>query len=509
MERFRFARSANYPWFFAAILAVLAACMPDLPGIAGSGASSPGGPDAGPSISLRIEPSGSLESAPAVLRLHVAVAGETLDPSRIALVQGAVTASQLGQVAKTKVSAALQKRIAPAIAFLEADGGVVLAPTMPLEAGAQYTVAVGSVMESATFWVSNTPPDPRLARVWPLDGGSATATFAVWCGDTPLPEVDVEAVLEPSGPAGRIRRGAIEGGASEKCLRFEASTKSVEPAGDLLPPLSVSTATEPPTLISLDPRPLRVDGPVTTIEPVVCSPVELPFGPGCVTVEDDRILGRAPAAPVLWAIVGAGVDTVFVSAPNESFVVANLPPSTDITLDVAAIDNGGGVLRSSFAATTAAPRTRLVLNEVLADPLGLEPAQEWIEIVNDGASTATLEGYVLVIAGATTPLPPTTLAAGSFALIVNQAFVETNGVDRPPAQDTQIIRVPRLGARGLSNSGQVIVLMDAAGTSVSQFPATPKPRAGESVARRLPSAPDMTPSSFDRAQPSPGRTNVW
>jgi hypothetical protein len=211
----------------------------------------------------------------------------------------------------------------------------------------------------------------------------------------------------------------------------------------------------------------------------------------------------------LWAVAGAGVDRVFAVGAGDPFTIDGLPPATDVTLDVAAIDVRGTVLRKEVSAVTTAPMAHVILNEVLANPLGPEPAEEWVEIVNDGAAPADLGGYVLVDSGGETPLPSATLAPGAFALLVNETFVAADGVDPEPAAGTLILRVPHLGKNGLSNAGEALSLMDAGGAVVSRFPATPKPKAGRSVARLAPAAPDDVPSSFAIATPSPGGTNVW
>jgi hypothetical protein len=149
----------------------------------------------------------------------------------------------------------------------------------------------------------------------------------------------------------------------------------------------------------------------------------------------------------------------------------------------------------------------LVLNEVLANPVGPEPAQEWVEIVNDGAAPAELAGYVLVDLGGETLLPAATLQPGRFALIVNETFVENDGYDVPPAPSTQILRVPKLGQGGLANGGEPLLLRAPDGAVASRFPLAPKPKAGMSVSRRDPGEPDARPQAFLVTTPTPGQPN--
>jgi len=262
-------------------------------------------------------------------------------------------------------------------------------------------------------------------------------------------------------------------------------------------------------LVRLDPQPLQVNTEPLPLVTAACASDEVSFGPGCVTVADDRLYGRSPAVPLLWAVAGSGVDAVIAAAAGDPFVITGLPPSTAVALDVATVDIGGAVGRTVFKAITLPPQPHVVLNEVLAYPLGSRPDQEWVEIVNDGPAPAVLGGYVLTVGSGATPLPAATLAPGAFALIVDDGYVAADGTDVEPAPGTLLLRVPHLGKEGLSSEGEVFTLLDAGARVISSFPAKPKPKQGSSVARRTPSAPDALPDSFALAAPSPGRTNGW
>jgi hypothetical protein len=212
---------------------------------------------------------------------------------------------------------------------------------------------------------------------------------------------------------------------------------------------------------------------------------------------------------VLWAVVGSGADTVVAAGASEPFVVTGLPPASTVTLDVSTIDTAGRRARATFTAATRPPEPHVVLNEVLAWPLGPSPGEEWVEIVNDGPAPADLDGYVLEVGSTPTVLPAATLAPGTFALIVAAAYVPADGPDVAPPPGTLLLSVPHLGKRGLSKKGELLTLYDASQNVVSAFPAAPKPKQGSSVARRVPSAPDALASSFALATPSPGRKNTW
>jgi hypothetical protein len=92
---------------------------------------------------------------------------------------------------------------------------------------------------------------------------------------------------------------------------------------------------------------------------------------------------------------------------------------------------------------------------------------------------------------------------------VNESYLEKDDFDPPPAPGTLLLRVPKLGAGGLANSGEPLALLDGEGAEVSIFPSIPAKKAGKSVARRSPRAPDVLSSSFVLTEPTPGHPNVW
>jgi hypothetical protein len=459
---------------------------------------------------LVVEPSAPLDAIPAVLRLRVAAAGVSIDPEVVALIHGHVGPAHLREIQRREISAALEKRKVPSLIYPEVPPGdpteppsVVVAPTVVLASGERYALVVGEPAAILELKVAVLDSVPLLERIWPPPESSATAGFGVWCGKEALAEIDEPIQLSPSGRRGRMRRGIVEDDLGQRCLRFESSLDELAEGG--VPPPVVSSAI---TVRRLDPRPLAVDGDAQPIAPLACEIDELAFGPGCARVFDDRLAGRSPEAPALWTIQGHGVDRVFATA-GEPFVIGSLPLDAAISLSIATRDNRGQAASAIFSAMTLPPMPHVVINEVLANPIGPEPAQEWVEIVNDGAAPAELGGYVLVDVGGETLIPSATLAPGGFALLVNEAFVEDGDYDPKPAPSALILRVPELGQMGLSNAGEPLTLRDAEGGVVSRFPSSPKPKAGMSVARRDPGAPDALLQAFTVATPSPGRPNEF
>ncbi|MBK9266298.1 MAG: lamin tail domain-containing protein [Polyangiaceae bacterium] len=150
----------------------------------------------------------------------------------------------------------------------------------------------------------------------------------------------------------------------------------------------------------------------------------------------------------------------------------------------------------------------VVLNEVMANPIGPEPHQEWVELYNDGQADAALSGYRILDIGGETVLPEALLPPGQFAVVVNEKFVADDEIDVAPDPSAILVRVPSLGRSGLSNSGELLRLVHPEGHTISRFPALPKPKAGQSVSRRTPSAPDGVSSSFLISEPTPGLPNA-
>lgn len=490
------------------LLCWLAACVPDLPG--GGPGHGPAEDGAGPALEL--SPEAPLDAAHPVLRFHLhlhGVAAGDVDLGRVAVVRGKVGPAHLRQIARGEISNALSERFVPSIAWIE-DGSsgepvVIAAPTVSLEPGEAYALALGAPPLAEHIRVAAGGEAPVLPRIWPPIEGGASISMGVWCSGSALPEVVADVELSPEGPRGALRRGAV-GETGARCVRFEADPG--EPAsaeGPLVGPPALGDG-EP--IAGLDPRPFVVAAGPPAAPGIACEAGELPFGPGCAVVEDDRIRVRSGGAPLLWAVRGEGLDEVVAAAPGDPFVLAPLPPLRSILLDVSTVDVAGRVARGGFSAVTLAPRPHVVISEVLANPLGAEPDAEWVELYNDGSAAADLGGYVLKDIGGETALPPAPLAPGGYALIVNETFVEDDELDPVPDPAALILRVSKLGKGGLSNSGEPLKLEDATGAVVSRAPASPKPKAGMSLSRVGPRAPDGLASSFVVAWPTPGRENI-
>lgn len=115
----------------------------------------------------------------------------------------------------------------------------------------------------------------------------------------------------------------------------------------------------------------------------------------------------------------------------------------------------------------------VVITEVLPNPRGLEPAQEWVELYNASGAPVALGGWLIDDGDdgvGVNVLPDVELAAGAFAVVVGARFDSSSPLDPAPAPDALLIRLEgTLGALGLANSGEKLVLRDARGVLVSSY----------------------------------------
>jgi hypothetical protein len=170
------------------------------------------------------------------------------------------------------------------------------------------------------------------------------------------------------------------------------------------------------------------------------------------------------AATVTVSAGGAQVETP-AGAGQTRFDVAiplgGLPALATATVSVNAVDLAGNQASSApFAFTTPAAVPPLAITEVLANPAGPEPQQEYVELRNLGDAEVSLGGLRLADSKGGDDLTGQTLAAGGYALVVTATYDPTAGPDPAPRPGTLLVRVDtRLGSDGLSNGGEPVQLL--------------------------------------------------
>lgn len=449
---------------------------------------------------MKIEPlRGGLALPAASIAVHMP-GGAFIEPSRLWLFTGTISDAQLSKMARGELSESLAAKRVPGAAWA-VPGGAVLVPSRFLEAGARYTLITPELGRLAEFAVTSSAQAAPLTRVWPPEQQPG-ALFAVYCGAR-LPASALDVTFQPGDVALRFSPdfGLLPDG--RQCGTLTSLV------GEVSLPFLVPRASDEE--FSFEPAPL-VLGAASAPEPATCLADEQPFGPGCLLVDDDRALLRAGPEPQLFSVLAGGVAELALLAPNGEFQVRSLAPDSEQLITAAAVSPTGVLVSWQVNVRTRPSRPHVVLNEVLANAAGAEPASEWVELVNDGAQPATLMGFTLSDGASPVTLPDAELQPGEFALLVGPEFPLSNGVDVAPAPGTQLIVLPRLGTNGLSNSGEALTLRDASGALVSSFPARAARRGGVSIARRAPGSPDSDAAAFaEHGAPgaSPGAVNSF
>jgi hypothetical protein len=415
--------------------------------------------------------------------------GTAVSAGELSLWEGELSDSQLVRLRRGDVPSTLTERAIPALAWPEPNG-VCVRPTALLEEGARVTLLSTSLGKLGEWEVAG---GLALARKFPAPDAAGSG-FAVLCGEEapsgawalPLEPGHVPAELEPDF-------GSYEG---EPCIavRWDAS----EPGPLLLPPEIEGFSLDPTPYVALAPE---------QPAPGDCMANELSLGPLCAAVEDDRlVLTTGNDGLLLRALLPAGVELVPALAGS---VLRGFAPDAAQSLVGSVITLTGDEIAFAVEFHTGAARERWVLNEVLANPLGAEPGQEWVELVNASAAPANLSGLSLADAGGQVLLPDEVVEPGEHVVLVSDAFGDSVQ-DVPFEPWARLVRLPQLGKSGLSNSGEPLELRSADGGVLSRFPALPSKHAGVSLARRSLDSPDADVTEFgEHADPgaSPGAPN--
>jgi hypothetical protein len=213
------------------------------------------------------------------------------------------------------------------------------------------------------------------------------------------------------------------------------------------------------------------------LAPSVCGMDELTVGPVCALADDGAITVRARATGPVRAFLDSPFGTRSTVAPrgDVSLRLHALAPSTAFTARLYLVDLAGGLVTAELELETSPPLARLAIAEVRSDPLGPEPRQEYVEVLNSGPVTLDLEGFGLSdradregdrIEGSH-PLPP-----GARALLVADGFDPTHADDDPDPPGVPLVRLgSSLASGGLSNAGEPLFLRDPEGRRVSAAPA--------------------------------------
>jgi len=294
-----------------------------------------------------------------------------------------------------------------------------------------------------------------------------------------------------------------------------------------LPLVLLLTACHPVRLDIDDRGPSDEDGGSESSLPVLgCGPYEQSFpGPVCVARWHDamsiRFVTDSPAAGSTWCFgAGGGFVRADEAVPRlmHHVLLADLDPGAMYTCS-------HGFWQGDPAGTTAwyleiGPADGAdgpVITEVLANPVGAEPVQEFVEILNGSAVPVDVSGWHVADSDPAAgedpaevgdPLPEgTLLAPGATALLVAEGFVPGAGGDPVPATGTLVVKLDgSIASSGLRNSGgESVFLSDTRGTVVSIYPnALGSTSQGMSAQMLDPRAPCTDPDNWVEGLPTPG-----
>jgi Lamin Tail Domain len=187
---------------------------------------------------------------------------------------------------------------------------------------------------------------------------------------------------------------------------------------------------------------VAIAGPCVEVRFSTDEPVE-----GAVVIRTDA--GESVTA------AGAGLSAGELAVP-----FAGLPPGARAEILLRVVDRAGNAIETSAGALEVPPETPpLAITEVLANPAGPEPGQEFVELRNLGEVEISLAGLRLEDAKGADVLPEAMLAPGAYALVVPSSFDPQSTRDVAPRPGTLMVPVDaRLGSDGLSNAGEVVRL---------------------------------------------------
>lgn len=484
------------PRALAATLTALAGCWtPPEPPPGGDG----GVAAAAPSVEVR-DARGApwpLDATPRRPRLAVR-GGEATDAFA-----GAPTPGERDALARGRVPAAVEAR---RIALVHHHPARDVTLARPLGPGEPWAVVVTG-LDGDRRVVALQASDAGGARVvdaWPADGTAGVppgVTFLALRFDGP---VEGHPALVARGPDGAPIPGSV-GPVDCADVGWAGGDCAALVPGRPLPPGPLEV-TPGPTVVdatgaALEPTAVRLrvaDEAPSAAPPIFlglpCALHERADDAGCLAATDRSLTWRVRLdGPARLFLVDDGGRRVAaaVAARGEALLrVEGLAPGARFEGAVVAHGLGGENRRVPVAAATHADLAPVSIVEVRADALGPEPAQEYVELLNQGPTPVDLAGFRLTDdpfrEGDRIP-GPARLPGGGRALVVGDAFDPEDPADPPVPGGVPLFRVDgTLGSGGLANGGEPLWLVDSLGRPVSAAPGSPAPGPGHCLVRVAP-----------------------
>lgn len=455
-----------------------------------------------PSISLSVQDqSGATwdsESCPRVPNFVLNFAdGQPHDAARhVFLLRAAPSAQTKADLGSGKLNASTQAQLLPLT--IEAYGaGLRARPDSALEPTAHYTllwaeahgavelpIAVSASPAAGARLVQSLPGaldsrvPPNLTHVLlQFDGyvrGDATAARLL---DQEGTEVGSPALLTPCSTFGL--------GAGD-CI-------SIRPNSELSPArryhivlsegLSDATLAPLPALdISFDTAAERDLEPPKLL-PIDCVRDETRSGSLCLLESDELVTLRARSDEngLLELALPPQVRSALALA-GEYTLAAPLATPTRALLVLR--DMAGNRTQLELALSPAANLAKVTIDELRVDPLGPEPSQEYVELLNFGDQPVSIMGFTLTddpYAEGQRIADERELLPGERVLVVAPDFDVADESDGEPVAGARFARLS--GALSLRNDGAALLLRDAHGRRLSASPALTPAQPGQCIVR--------------------------
>lgn len=236
---------------------------------------------------------------------------------------------------------------------------------------------------------------------------------------------------------------------------------------------------------------------------------------GCLLELDTRVELRLTVDEPLIASVAAGsqVRSAFSFGADVQLFIDELSAGVAVPATLTLTDLAGNLRTAPLLLSPPADLPDLSIEEIRPDPLGPEPAQEMIELLNFGSEPIELQGFFVSddasdegvrIVDALRVLP------SERVLVVAPDFDPRERADGMLSPGVRIARTDK--ALSLSNEGEPLFLRDPSGRRVSAAPRQKPAREGACLAR---SAADRRSAAADafRADPNqtctPGTETIW
>ncbi len=457
-------------------------------------------------------------AAPRDLELRV---GFGDDPPALAelsllLVRGAFSTGLVSRMTAARLRSAAMERLVP-LTFTRQGDQLSAHPEHALDPGARYTLLWLAPEQPAAFPVAISPSPTlgaRLVETWPgadegaappdlkrgllrFDGHLAGDPLAhiglrdaaagaldvmlevVRCSALGFPEGDCVWVT-PKAPLAPGARYELAVGAGLRTL----TGAPIEPASSWFT-LAEHEDREPPAL------------PASA-----CASDETPAGALCVRAEEARLTVRGAVGETAWLSITLEADGSIIERSALSYVssfeLADVPLAAATTATLRARDLAGNVREQMLAVAAAPDLPTVSIEEMRADPLGKEPAQEYVELLNYGAQPVSLMGFTVskdafekgrALTGAAS------LAPGERALVVGPDFDERDPSDGVLPSGVKLVRLE--GALGLANAGARLFLRDRAGRRTSAATALTALLEGQCSARGASDRRRGDPQAFE------------